>query len=319
MLATVAGLAAAAWAFGATGWDGVLAAVGRIGVGGFLIFCLWFLVVFCILGAAWWAAAYCEPTRTMWRFAWSRLVREAAADLLPFSQLGGLVLGARTLIAHGVPQRRANAALLVDLTTEMVAQLVFTLTGIGLFFVAVAAGPEAAKLRPLIFAGTAAMVAAMAAFLLVQRTGIGLAGRIAARMLPGAQIAADEICEELRAIYARRSAVGLSFLLNLLAWFGSATGAWLGLRLMGVPAPLWAMLMVESLIFTLRSVAFAVPGALGVQEVGYLLLAPVAGIAPEVLLGLSLLKRARDLGLGVPTLLLWQAFEARAVVAGRAG
>jgi len=56
-----------------------------------------------------------------------------------------------------------------------------------------------------------------------------------------------------------------------------------------------------------------------VQEVGYLLLAPVAGVAPEVLLALSLLKRARDVGLGVPTLLVWQAFEARAVVARRAG
>jgi len=318
LLATVAGLAAAAWAFGATGWAGVLAAVGHIGVGGYLLFCLWFLVVFAILGAAWWAASCCEPLHTLWRFAWARLVREAAADLLPFSHLGGIVLGARTLIAHGVPQRRANAALLVDLTTEMVAQLVFTLTGIALFFAAVAAGPESAKLRPLIFAGAAAMVAAMAAFLLVQRTGIGIAGRIAARMLPGAQSAAEEIKGELRTIYTRPSAVGLSFLFNLLAWFGSAAGAWLGLRLMGAAVPLWAVLMVESLIFTLRSVAFAVPGALGVQEVGYLLLAPMAGIAPEVLLALSLLKRARDLGLGVPTLLLWQALEARAVVAGRA-
>ena len=313
MLATVAGLAVAAWAFGATGWAEVLAAVARIGVGGFVLFCLWFAGVFLLLGAAWFAAAPGEPMRHLWLFVWARMVREAASDLLPFSQLGGLVLGARTLIARGLPQRRVNAALLVDMTTEMAAQLVFTLAGIALFLATVTAGPEVTRLRSLIFGGTAVMLAAMAAFFVAQRAGLGLAGRLAARVLPGADQAADAIAAELRAIYARRSAVARAFLFNLLAWLGSAAGAWLGLRLMGVPASFWAMLMVESLIFTLRSVAFAIPGALGVQEIGYLLLAPVAGIAPEALLALSLIKRARDVALGLPTLIGWQIGEARAV------
>jgi len=317
LLATVAGFAIAIWAFGATGWASVLEAVGRIGIGGFVLFCLWFAGVFLLLGAAWFAAAPGEPVRHLPLFAWARMVREAASDLLPFSQLGGLVLGARTLIAKGVPQRRVNSALLVDMTTEMAAQLVFTLAGIALFLAAVAGGAEAAKLRPLIFGGTAVMLAAMAAFFVAQRTGIELAGRLASRILPGAADAAAEVSEELRAIYAKPVAVALAFLYNLLAWFGSATGAWLALRMMGVPASFWAMLMVESLIFTLRSVAFAVPGALGVQEVGYLLLAPIAGIAPQTMLALSLVKRARDLVLGVPTLLIWQAGEARAVMAPR--
>jgi len=316
LLTTAVGLAVAVWAFGATGWANVLAAVARIGPGGFALFCLWFLGVFLLLGAAWFSAAPGEPARHLWLFAWARMVREAAADLLPFSQLGGLVLGARTLIAHGIPQRRANGALLVDMTTEMAAQLVFTLAGIALFLVMVTAGPEATKLRPLIFSGTMAMLAAMAAFFVAQRSGLGLAGRLAARVLPGADGAADAIGEELRAIYTRRSAVGLAFLFNLLAWLGSAAGAWLGLRLMGVPASFWAVLMVESLIFTLRSVAFAIPGALGVQELGYLLLAPVAGITPEAMLALSLIKRARDLAIGLPVLLIWQWLEARAI-AGR--
>jgi len=74
-----------------------------------------------------------------------------------------------------------------------------------------------------------------------------------------------------------------------------------------------AMVMVESLIFTLRSVAFVVPGALGVQEVGYLALAPVAGISPEALLALSLAKRARDVAIGLPTLIAWQLLEARGI------
>jgi uncharacterized membrane protein YbhN (UPF0104 family) len=147
--------------------------------------------------------------------------------------------------------------------------------------------------------------------MVAQRAGLRLAGRLAASVLPGAATATQAILAELQAIYARPGAVLRAFAFNLLAWLGSALGAWIGLRLMGMPAPCWSVLMVESLIFTLRSMAFFIPGALGVQEAGYLLLAPVAHIAPDALLALSLLKRARDLAIGVPTLLIWQASAVR--------
>lgn len=314
MLTTVAGLTLAIWAFGATGWDGVIKALARIGPAGFLLFCLWFLGVFVLLGAAWLWAAPGEPIGRIWLFAWARMVREAVSDLLPLSQLGGVVLGARTLSSHGIASSRANSALLVDMTTEMAAQLVFTVTGIALFLTTVN-GSQTGALRPLIFSGTAAMAALMAAFFVAHRFGLGRAGRLAARLLPGADSAADGILDELRATYSNFRAVALSFLFNLLAWLASATGAWIALRLMGEAVSLPAIVMVESLIFTLRSVAFAVPGALGVQEVGYLALAPIAGIAPETILALSLAKRARDLVIGLPTLICWQLIEARAIVA----
>ena len=317
MLATVAGLALALWAFEATGWAGVMKALAQIGPGGFLLFCFWFLGVFLILGAAWLAVAPGEPVGRLLLFTFARMVREAASDLLPFSQLGGIVLGVRTLTAHGIASRRANGALLVDMTTEMASQLVFAATGIALFLMTVTGTSETVTLRPLIFSGTAAMLALMGAFFAAYRYGLGYAGRLAARLLPGADKAADEIVDELRAIYASRAAVAFSFLFNLFAWLASATGAWIGLRLMGVAASFWAMVMVESLIFTLRSIAFAVPGALGVQEVGYLALAPIVGIAPEAMLALSLAKRARDLVIGIPTLICWQLMEARAIVARR--
>ncbi len=203
------------------------------------------------------------------------------------------------------------------MTTEMAAQLLFTAAGIAFFLMTVTGEGEAAALRPLIFSGTAAMLAMMAAFFVAHRFGLGHAGRLVARLVPGADIAADEILGELRAIYSSYSAVTFSFLLNLLAWLASTAGAWIGLKLMGVTASFSAMVMVESLIFALRSVAFAVPGALGIQEVGYLALAPIAGIAPEAILALSLAKRARDLVIGLPTLICWQLIEARAIAAGK--
>lgn len=317
LLTTVLGLAVAVWAFGVTGWEGIIKALSRMGPGGFLLFCLWFLGVFLLLGAAWLSAAPGEPIVRLWLFSWARMVREAASDLLPFSQLGGVVLGARTLVVHGIVSRRANGALLVDMTTEMASQLVFTAIGIALFLMRVTGTDETTTLRPLILSGTGAMLVMMTAFFVSHRFGLGPAGRLAARLLPGADSVADEIVDELRATYANRSAVAFSFLFNLVAWLASAAGAWVGLRLMGVVVSFSAMVMVESLIFTVRSVAFAVPGALGIQEVSYLALAPVIGIAPEALLALSLAKRARDLVIGLPTLVCWQLIEAQTIVVGQ--
>ena len=62
-------------------------------------------------------------------------------------------------------------------------------------------------------------------------------------------------------------------------------------------------LLLESLGQAVRGAAFAVPGALGVQETGYVLLAPLAGLTPDVALALSLAKRVRELLLGLPGLL----------------
>ena len=64
-------------------------------------------------------------------------------------------------------------------------------------------------------------------------------------------------------------------------------------------------LLIESLGQALRSAAFLVPGALGIQEGGYLLLGAAFGLDPATALALSLVKRTREVLLGVPGLAMW--------------
>ncbi|MGL4313445.1 MAG: HpnL family protein, partial [Sphingomonas sp.] len=71
------------------------------------------------------------------------------------------------------------------------------------------------------------------------------------------------------------------------------------------------VLTIEALIFTLRTVAFAIPGGVGVQEAAYALLGPLFGLSPAAGLALSLVKRARDIAVGVPVVVAWQVSEAR--------
>jgi glycosyltransferase 2 family protein len=48
-----------------------------------------------------------------------------------------------------------------------------------------------------------------------------------------------------------------------------------------------------------------------VQEAAYAVLSPLFGIGADIGLAVSLLKRARDIAVGVPILLIWQAVEGR--------
>jgi uncharacterized membrane protein YbhN (UPF0104 family) len=68
-------------------------------------------------------------------------------------------------------------------------------------------------------------------------------------------------------------------------------------------------LLLESLGQAIRGAAFAIPGSLGVQEGGYLLLAPLVGLTPSAALALSLAKRTREILLGLPGLLYLHLWE----------
>ena len=95
--------------------------------------------------------------------------------------------------------------------------------------------------------------------------------------------------------------------------------SWFALWLMGAPISLEGAVAMESLLFASRSLAFFMPNALGVQEGAYALLAPLVGLSPADALALSLIKRARDLVIGAPALLIWQRAEAARVWGKRAG
>jgi len=81
------------------------------------------------------------------------------------------------------------------------------------------------------------------------------------------------------------------------------------LRLADRPLDFAIVLVIESLLYAIRTVAFAIPNAVGVQEGAYILLGGAFGLTPEMALALSLLKRARDLAIGLPALGAWQAIE----------
>ncbi len=309
----------------AVGWRGVLAAVVGVGALGFVGVCASWLGVLMVTGAAWMLVTAGTKASDTPGFAWARAVREAASDLLPFSQFGGLVVGADVATrALRLPSAVVWASLVVDLTTEMASQLAYTLGGVaGLGWRLTrpgfeAAPGEAASGSAVLWGGLALLAAGCvttAGFALMQRRGVGWAASVAQRWLPGAVKGAADIQEELDRAYARRGRLLASIAVHGLGWIASGLVSWWMLRLMGSPLPLLAVFTVESLMYAAKSFGFAIPGALGVQEAAYALIGPLFGLPPQTAVALSFLKRARDIAVGAPVLVIWRAAEARRAAA----
>ena len=116
---------------------------------------------------------------------------------------------------------------------------------------------------------------------------------------------AESLRAALRRTYAEQGKLTRSALLQLAAWAAGAGEVWLAMTFLGHPVTLLEALLLESLVQAIRNMAFIVPGALGVQDGGLLLLGPLLGIHADTALALSLLKRGRELLLGAPGLVAW--------------
>jgi glycosyltransferase 2 family protein len=296
------GLALSAWIVAEVGASSVGSAVRPAGWSGLLILASVHLVATGLMGIACWQL---RRLGGRWVFIWARLVRDGGSEVLPLSQIGGYVLGARALAIHGVNGTVATASVVVDATLEFGAQIAFAALGL---FLLVWLLPNSTLALPLL-AGIAVAVAVIVACLAVPRSRISL--RLGHRFLDATMAAAAATQGEIRQIYRGKAAVCCSFLLHLAAWMYTGFEAWIALRLMGASLSPLALVTIESLIYAARAAAFLVPNAIGVQEGAYIILGASLGLTPEFALGLSLLKRGRDLVLGIPALISWQVFEIR--------
>jgi hypothetical protein len=191
----------------------------------------------------------------------------------------------------------------------MVAQIVFVLIGIAVFLVRVPVSPSSSALFHAAALGVFLAAIGAAIFFLAQKRGFALVERLALRFLPGAAAGAGAVHDTMAAIHASPLRLLLSFCVHLSAWTASALGTWIAIRLIGIHVPFLAVLAIEALLSAIRSAAVVVPNALGIQEAGYAMLAPFFGLTAQVGLAVSLLRRARDIAIGIPVLLAWQAVE----------
>jgi len=296
------------------GYHGIGDIAGALAVAGWgLLWVTTFHLVPLFINTVAWSRLLDESARPpftlMLRIRW---VGESINSLLPAAQVGGYLAKARLLTRRGVPGPISGASVVVELTINVVTQILFTVIGLGILLTI---GGQAIFGAVLIGLGIVTVL--VMGFCMAQRLGmfggfVRLLGRVdGSRDWQTLVGGAEALDESIRHIYGKRRSLLTAGVWRLCGWIAGAGEVWLALYFLGIPVSAQDALLLESLGQAVRAAAFLVPGAIGVQEGGFLVLGSLIGLGPESSLALSLMKRVRELLLGIPGLVTWQASEGR--------
>lgn len=305
LLAGLVGVAAAVFLVVDHGAGDILDSAAALGWMGLLLVVV-YRAASLITGAAAWRLLYpAEQRRPLSQMSLFRWICESVNSMLPVAQVGGDLVRAKLAARPGFGPL-SGAAVVVDITLNLVVEILFAILALALLLGQGDSGVGDPLASALLLSSVG-----IAAFWLVQRKGLfSLLARFIAIVGKGAALdktldTARSLDDEIKTLYARPRD-----LMAAIGWHILSTASRVGeitliLFLMGRPASLAAALIIEALTAMLRTAAFLIPGGLGVQEGALLTLGALTGIAPETSLALALVKRAREVAVGLSGLLAW--------------
>jgi len=270
------------------------------------------LVAVTLAGLTWWLLFPKHPRPQPSVCALLRIVREGANTLLPLAQIGGDVIAARLLTFWHIPGPLAAATVIVDVLAQAGTQFLFALVGLALL---ITHGVGGNFVYDIAWALGAAALALTGFYVAQRHGGEKLVNALLKRLARGREWQIngtfEAVFHRLHEVYGRRRALALTVICHLGVWFIGALEVWVGLNAMGYHPTYAEAVAIESLAQAARGAAFVVPGAVGVQEGGLVVLCALFGIPAHSALALSLIKRAADIMVGVPGLVAWHALETR--------
>jgi putative membrane protein len=288
-------------------WGAIAEALGKLHWAGFLAICALQVGSIALCGAAWWAlterAGFFACTAARW-------IREGGSSILALLPGIGELGGARALKLFGAKSSDAAASTVVDIVTESLSQLVFTLFGI-VPLLGAAGGSETVQALGAVLAAVPPALAIL--FVSRSKRALALLERVVVRIgqALGLATAHLDLASNVRSLYGHRRRVVVAVVLHFVAWTLGAAQVWVAAQALGHPLPPASAWALVSLGYAARGAFFMVPMGAGVQELSFVLVGSLLGVAEANAIALSLVLRARDIALGLPAVLAWFAAEAR--------
>ncbi len=244
-------------------------------------------------------------------FVLYRWVAESCNTLLPAAQVGGHVARA-LMLARRLPARTlAGASVVVDLTLGLGTQFLFIMVGLLLLLFKVSLAPNIALLAMMLSGG----LLIFGCLISVQYWGISsVFNRIARRFFDNRQImqvlgGLEVLEKETANLYSDYDRLIICALLRFAGWMVKSGETYLALYFLGALPTITAAVVLEAVGVAANSFGFLVPGALGVREGGIIAVAALLGLPTETALAIALIKRGRELAVGLPGLTAWLIFE----------
>lgn len=246
---------------------------------------------------------------------WIATIREAINRLLPVASVGGELVGIRLVMVRKLSGAAVTASVVAEVLLTIVSQYLFTTLGLVLLVTLI----HGTKATSAMFIGLAATLPVPAflyfslrhgaLFTRIERLLLAMVGgetRLASLLGKSANLDF-----EIRNLFSQPMRLTGAVFWQLSGMVLGSFETWLALRLLGHPVNAWEAVTLESLTLAIRHFAFFVPASIGVQEAGLVLFGNIMGLPADVCVALSLAKRMREIGFGIPALLSWQWVEGK--------
>ncbi|HEX7767282.1 MAG TPA: lysylphosphatidylglycerol synthase transmembrane domain-containing protein [Nitrospira sp.] len=255
-----------------------------------------------------------------------RTAGEVVNMTTPTAYVGGEPLKAYLLQKSGVPMVEGLASVVIAKTTMTIAQVLFILLGIALGFWILGAQGSSGQVVAAGLLSIGLLAFGTMAFVFVQRRGLftwiletlrKLGIRIG--FLEAREDKLRELDQTILNFYTRhQAAFYTSTGLYFLGWLAEALEVFVIIYYLGGPADLWSAISIGALSVFIKGGTFFIPGSLGAQDGGNLLLLQAFGYSDVTGITFALLRRFRELvWIGIGLLCLTVVGKATAPPDGR--
>ena len=237
-----------------------------------------------------------------WRVLAIRTAGEVVNMTTPTAYVGGEPLKAYLLARQGVPLIEGLASVVTAKTTMTIAQILFILAGIGLGFWLLGSDGSARQTVTAALVSVGLLLFGVGAFVLIQRQGmftwmLKILRRLVLRLeyLESREQQLMELDRTIADFYGRRQAAFLlSTVLFLLGWLAEALEVFVMVLCLGEPITVLSAVAIGALSVFIKGGTFFIPGSLGAQDAGNLLLLTAFGYGEVTGITFALLRRFRE-------------------------
>ena len=275
--------------------------VSKVGFGILVLVGIYF-IAFAIDSISWQVAIRGVPLNGLWAYRiWKlRMVGESFNAVIPAGGMGGEPVKAMLLKKHyGIGYREGTASLILARTINLIALVIFLVGGFALM---IAAGSLPGAYEIVAGVGLLVLGLAVALFFVVQRFGVtSLTGAWIGGWRFGARV--KDVLHHIRDMDDRlvhfytgtRGRFAGALLLAFVNWLLGAVEIYYTLLFLGHPISWADAWIIEAVAQMVRTGAFFIPAAIGVQEGAFLLICgAITGSAP-LGVAVSVIRRIREI------------------------
>jgi uncharacterized protein (TIRG00374 family) len=286
------------------GPERILEAAADVGPSALLVILIPSLIMYVFEAYGWrMTLAFAAKNIAFWKILAVRTAGEVVNMTTPTAYVGGEPLKAYLLQRYHIPMVEALASVVIAKTIMTLAQVVFILVGIALAFWILGSSGSSGQIAAAGLLTAGLLLFGVAAFIFVQKRGLftwvlnmlrGLGLRIA--FLEAREENLRSLDATILGFYTRhRSAFYASTGLYLLGWLAEALEVYVIIFYLGEPPNIVSAISIGALAVLIKGGTFFIPGSLGAQDGGNLLLLKAFGYSDVTGITFALLRRFREL------------------------